>query len=80
MQRKVESRMKGKVKWFDTKKGFGFIETGDGPDVFVHYSNIDGSGFKNLEEGQEVDFEIEEGPKGPAARNVTFEGGMDSVG
>lgn len=71
--------MKGKVKWFDTKKGFGFIETGDGPDVFVHYSNIDGSGFKNLEEGQEVEFEIEEGPKGPAARNVKLEGGMDPV-
>ena len=62
--------MKGKVKWFDTKKGFGFIETDGGPDVFVHYSSIDGQGFRNLEEGEEVEFEIEDGPKGPAARGV----------
>ena len=62
--------MKGKVKWFDTKKGFGFIETDGGPDVFVHYSSIESQGFRNLEEGEEVEFEIEDGPKGPAARGV----------
>jgi CspA family cold shock protein len=60
----------GKVKWFDEKKGFGFIEQEDGPDVFVHYSAIGGDGFKTLQEGQRVTFDISEGDKGPQATNV----------
>jgi cold shock protein len=60
----------GKVKWFDTKKGFGFIQQDNGPDVFVHYSSIGGDGFKNLEEGQPVEFELLDSPKGPKASNV----------
>jgi CspA family cold shock protein len=60
----------GTVKWFNEKKGFGFIEQEDGPDVFVHFSGITGSGFKTLQEGDQVTFEIEQGPKGPAAVNV----------
>jgi cold shock protein len=60
----------GKVKWFDTKKGFGFIQQENGPDVFVHYSSIGGDGFKNLEEGQAVEFELIDSPKGPKAQNV----------
>jgi CspA family cold shock protein len=60
----------GKVKWFDTKKGFGFIQQEGGPDVFVHYSSIGGNGFKNLEEGQTVEFELIDSPKGPKASNV----------
>lgn len=62
--------MQGKVKWFNEAKGFGFIERDGDPDVFVHYSAIDGSGFKKLVEGEEVEFEVEDGAKGPAARNV----------
>ncbi len=61
----------GVVKWFSDKKGYGFIAQEDGPDVFVHFSGISGSGFKNLNEGDRVTFEIEEGPKGPSAVNVT---------
>lgn len=61
----------GTVKWFNEKKGFGFIEQEDGPDVFVHFSGINGSGFKSLVEGDRVTFTIEDGPKGPAAVNVT---------
>jgi CspA family cold shock protein len=61
---------KGTVKWFDENKGFGFIEQEDGPDVFVHYSDITGDGFKTLNEGDEVEFEIIEGDKGPKATNV----------
>ncbi|MCD6405375.1 MAG: cold shock domain-containing protein [Planctomycetes bacterium] len=62
----------GKVKWFDGKKGYGFIEEdGTGKDVFVHYSNIAGSGFRSLEDGDAVEFEIAEGEKGLQARNVT---------
>ncbi len=62
--------LKGKVKWFDAKKGFGFISTEQGNDVFVHYSGIQSNGFKALKEGQEVIFEINEGKKGPQAVNV----------
>ncbi len=60
----------GKVKWFDGKKGYGFIERDDGDDVFVHFSAIQQEGFKNLEEGQEVEFEIVEGDRGLQAENV----------
>lgn len=60
----------GKVKWFNSDKGFGFIERENGHDVFVHYSAIDMDGFKTLEEGTEVRFEIVEGNKGPQAANV----------
>ena len=60
----------GRVKWFNDQKGFGFIEIEGGQDIFVHYSAIDGSGFKTLTEGQAVTFEIEQGPKGPQAVSV----------
>ncbi|GAA0357290.1 cold-shock protein CspD [Bacillus horti] len=62
--------MVGKVKWFNSEKGFGFIEREDGDDVFVHFSAIQGEGFKTLEEGQDVEFEIVEGNRGPQASNV----------
>ena len=61
----------GIVKWFDERKGYGFIEQEDGPDVFVHFSGINGSGFMTLREGDQVSFDIEQGEKGPAAVNVT---------
>ncbi|WP_312098851.1 cold-shock protein [Niallia sp.] len=61
----------GKVKWFNSEKGFGFIEVEGGEDVFVHFSAIQTDGFKTLDEGQEVNFEIEEGSRGPQAVNVT---------
>ena len=61
----------GKVKWFNNEKGFGFIEVEGGDDVFVHFTAIEGDGFKSLEEGQEVSFEIVEGNRGPQAANVT---------
>ncbi|WP_033828667.1 cold-shock protein CspD [Bacillus andreraoultii] len=60
----------GKVKWFNNEKGYGFIEVEGGNDVFVHYSAIQGDGYKSLEEGQEVSFEIVEGNRGPQAANV----------
>ncbi|GGA84545.1 MULTISPECIES: cold-shock protein CspD [Ornithinibacillus] len=62
--------MTGKVKWFNAEKGFGFIEREDGDDVFVHFSAIQTDGFKTLEEGQDVEFEIVEGNRGPQAANV----------
>jgi CspA family cold shock protein len=61
---------KGTVKWFNDQKGYGFISQEDGPDVFVHFSAIQGDGFKTLSEGQEVDFDVTQGPKGPQASNV----------
>jgi CspA family cold shock protein len=61
---------KGTVKWFNEQKGFGFIEQEDGPDVFVHFSAIQTEGFKTLHEGQAVQFDVEDGPKGPQASNV----------
>jgi CspA family cold shock protein len=61
---------KGKVKWFSNQKGYGFITPEDGKDVFVHHTAIQGDGYKTLAEGQEVEFEIEQGPKGEQAKNV----------
>ena len=76
--KRVETRKKGgavmangTVKWFNEKKGYGFIEQEDGPDVFVHYSGINSSGFKSLSEGDRVSFDIEQRDKGPQAVNVT---------
>jgi CspA family cold shock protein len=62
---------KGKVKWFNEKKGYGFIEQEEGGDVFVHFSAIQGDGFKTLTEGQAVEFDVVQGKKGPQAANVT---------
>jgi CspA family cold shock protein len=64
-------RARGVVKWFNDSKGFGFITSPSGEDVFVHYSAITGEGFKTLAEGQEVEFEMQTGPKGLQAQNVT---------
>ena len=62
--------VRGKVKWFNNQKGYGFITPESGKDVFVHHSEIQGDGYKSLEEGQAVEFEIAEGPKGEQAKNV----------
>ncbi len=67
----MEERMTGTVKWFNSEKGYGFIEQEDGTDVFVHYSAISGSGYRSLEEGDKVEFTITEGQKGKQASNVT---------
>ena len=61
---------KGKVKWFNDAKGFGFIQQESGPEVFVHFSGIAGEGFKSLSENDEVEFDVQQGPKGPQATNV----------
>jgi CspA family cold shock protein len=66
----MEAMSEGKVKWFNEGKGFGFIEKSDGGDVFVHFSAIQASGFKTLQEGQSVSFDVVQGQKGPAAENV----------
>ncbi len=68
----MSDRITGTVKWFNGGKGYGFITREGGPDVFVHYSAIQGEGFKNLEEGQKVEFNVEQGAKGPQATNVTI--------
>jgi len=67
----MAERIVGTVKWFNGTKGFGFISRENAPDVFVHYSAIQGDGFRNLDEGQKVEFEVEQGNKGPQAANVT---------
>jgi cold shock protein len=68
----MSERIIGTVKWFNGSKGYGFIERQDGEDVFVHFSAIQGDGFRNLEEGQRVEFNVEQGAKGLQATNVTF--------
>jgi CspA family cold shock protein len=69
---KMSDRIIGTVKWFNGSKGYGFIEREGGADVFVHFSAIQADGFKNLQEGQKVEFTVEKGPKGPQAANVTI--------
>jgi CspA family cold shock protein len=68
----MSERENGTVKWFSNNKGYGFIEREDGPDVFVHFSAIQSDGYRSLEEGQQVEFTIEDGPKGPQAAAVTL--------
>ena len=70
----MSDRINGTVKWFNAEKGYGSIERESGPDVFVHFSAIQGDGFKNLQEGQKVEFTVEQGPKGPQAANVVVLG------
>jgi len=67
----MSERVIGTVKWFNSEKGYGFIEREDGPDVFVHYTAIKSEGFRTLQEGQQVEFSVEQGPKGPQATDVT---------
>ena len=66
----MSERIQGTIKWFNAEKGFGFITREGGPDVFVHYSAIQGSGYRSLDEGQRVEFTLEQGPKGPQATSV----------
>jgi CspA family cold shock protein len=66
--------VRGRIKWFSNSKGFGFIGRDDGPDVFVHYSAIDGAGYRTLQEGDLVEFDVVQGPKGPQAAKVTKSG------
>ena len=66
----MSDRIIGTVKWFNGTKGYGFLAREDGPDVFVHYSAISGDGYRNLQEGQQVEFTVEQGAKGPQATNV----------
>ncbi|MBU4225017.1 MAG: cold-shock protein [Anaerolineales bacterium] len=68
----MSDRIVGTVKWFNASKGYGFIARENGPDVFVHYSAIQSDGFRNLEEGQKVEFTVEQGAKGPQATSVTI--------
>jgi CspA family cold shock protein len=70
MKRRILMRLTGRVKWFNDSKGYGFIEQEGGRDIFVHYTAIQGDGFKSLAEGQKVEFEITEGAKGPQATKV----------
>jgi CspA family cold shock protein len=70
----MSDRINGTVKWFNGTKGYGFLEREGGPDVFVHFSAIQGDGFKNLQEGQKVEFTVEQGPKGLQASNVVVIG------
>ncbi|MDD2920678.1 MAG: cold-shock protein [Anaerolineales bacterium] len=70
----MSERIIGTVKWFNGSKGYGFLARDEGADVFVHFSAIQGEGFKNLEEGQKVEFTVEKGPKGPQAANVVLLG------
>ena len=70
----MSERVTGTVKWFNGDKGYGFIAQADGPDVFVHFSEIKGEGFRNLEEGQSVEFNVEQGQKGLQATNVAVVG------
>lgn len=66
----MNDRVQGTVKWFNNAKGYGFIQPQEGPDVFVHFSAIQGDGYRSLEEGEQVEFTIEQSPKGPQAVNV----------
>lgn len=66
----MSERIQGTVKWFNGSKGYGFLAREGGADVFVHYSALQGDGYRNLEEGQRVEFSVEQGPKGPQASNV----------
>jgi CspA family cold shock protein len=70
-RREQVERIKGTVKWFNNAKGYGFLGRDDGPDVFIHYSAITSEGYKSLQEGDKVEFEIVQGQKGPQAANVT---------
>ena len=70
----LATREKGRVKWFNNEKGFGFIERDNGPDVFVHFRAIKGNGYRTLAEGQQVEFTVQQGQKGPQAEDVTVLG------